>query len=51
MAKLATIRWAAEAGISSILTANEERNTGIVALNESLGYEPIGKETQYLRDE
>ncbi|HEY3069298.1 MAG TPA: GNAT family N-acetyltransferase [Gaiellaceae bacterium] len=51
LAKLATIRWAAEAGISSILTANEERNTGIVALNESLGYEPIGKETQYLRDE
>jgi GNAT superfamily N-acetyltransferase len=51
LAKLATIRWAAEAGISSILTANEERNTGIVALNESLGYESIGKETQYLRDE
>jgi GNAT superfamily N-acetyltransferase len=49
LAKLATIRWAAGAGITSILTANEERNAGIVALNESLGYQPIGTETQYVR--
>lgn len=51
LAKLATIRWAAEAGMNSILTANEERNAGIVALNESLGYRRIGTETQYVRDE
>jgi GNAT superfamily N-acetyltransferase len=51
LAKLATIRWAAGAEITSILTANEERNAGIVALNESLGYQPIGTETQYVRGE
>ena len=37
LAKLATIRWAAENGVEWMLTANAEANTGMRALNESLG--------------
>jgi GNAT superfamily N-acetyltransferase len=38
LAKLATIRWAAEAGITSILTSNDRENPGMLALNDELGY-------------
>ena len=51
LAKLATIRWASEHRISALLTANDEANVGMIALNESLGYEPVERETQYLRDD
>lgn len=50
LAKLATIRWAAEHGISTIVTANDEINVAMVALNESLGYRPVATETHYVRD-
>lgn len=51
LAKLATIRWAAQAGIASILTANDERNAAMGALNESLGYRPVLLETHYVRED
>jgi GNAT superfamily N-acetyltransferase len=38
LAKLASIRWAAERGITSILTGNDRENPGMLALNDSLGY-------------
>ena len=43
LAKLATIRWAAENGVEWMLTANAEANTGMRALNESLGTGPRGR--------
>jgi GNAT superfamily N-acetyltransferase len=50
LAKLATIRWAAENGIRAVQTGNSHENTGILALNRSLGYEPVVTETHYVRD-
>jgi GNAT superfamily N-acetyltransferase len=38
LAKLASIRWAAEHGITSILTSNDRENPAMLALNDSLGY-------------
>ncbi|MDP9491860.1 MAG: GNAT family N-acetyltransferase [Actinomycetota bacterium] len=40
LAKEATIRWAAEAGIQTILTSNDTTNADMLALNEHLGYQP-----------
>jgi GNAT superfamily N-acetyltransferase len=51
LAKLATIRWAAEHGIGAVQTGNSHENPGILALNRSLGYEPVATETHYVRDE
>ena len=40
MAKEATIGWAAEAGIRTIVTSNDTTNADMLALNEHLGYRP-----------
>jgi GNAT superfamily N-acetyltransferase len=50
LAKLATIRWAAENGIQAVQTGNSHENPGILGLNRSLGYEPVVTETHYVRD-
>jgi GNAT superfamily N-acetyltransferase len=50
LAKLATIRWAAEHRIAAIQTGNSHENPGILALNARLGYRPVATETHYLRD-
>ena len=39
--KLASARWAAEAGIERLLTENDSENAGMLALNERLGYRPL----------
>jgi GNAT superfamily N-acetyltransferase len=39
--KLASARWAAEAGIERLLTENDSENAGVLALNERLGYRPL----------
>jgi len=41
LAKLATIRWAASAGITSIGSGNDATNTDMLALNEHLDYRPL----------
>ena len=51
LAKLATIRWAAQNGFRTIMTGTDEANAGMNALNESLGYRPVVTETQYLRED
>jgi GNAT superfamily N-acetyltransferase len=40
LAKEATIAWAREAGIQTILTSNDSANADMLALNEHLGYRP-----------
>jgi GNAT superfamily N-acetyltransferase len=50
LAKLASIRWAAEHGIVSIATTNDERNAGMLAVNRKLGYEPVGRTVEYGRE-
>jgi GNAT superfamily N-acetyltransferase len=49
LAKLATIRWAAERGIESVQTGNSHENPGILALNIDLGYRPALTETHFVR--
>ena len=51
LVKLATIRWAREHGYERILTGNAETNEAMLGLNVSLGYEPIERETHYVRDD
>jgi mycothiol synthase len=49
--KLASIRWAKEHGYERIFTGNAETNEGMLGLNVSLGYEPIDRETHYVRED
>jgi GNAT superfamily N-acetyltransferase len=51
LVKLASIRWAKEHGYERILTGNAETNEAMLGLNVSLGYEPIDRETHYVRDD
>jgi GNAT superfamily N-acetyltransferase len=41
LGKLASIRWAAELGVTSILTSNDRENPAMLALNVELGYRPL----------
>jgi GNAT superfamily N-acetyltransferase len=40
LAKLAAIRWSAEAGMHALLTGNDSENAPMLAVNERLGYRP-----------
>jgi GNAT superfamily N-acetyltransferase len=51
LVKLASIRWAKEHGYEKILTGNAEPNEAMLGLNVSLGYEPIDRETHYVRED
>lgn len=51
LVKLATIHWAKEHGFERILTGNAESNEAMLGLNVSLGYEPIDRETHYVRED
>jgi GNAT superfamily N-acetyltransferase len=48
--KLASMRWAAENGITRMATTNDETNAGMLAINRRLGYRPIGRLVEYLRE-
>jgi GNAT superfamily N-acetyltransferase len=48
-AKIATIEWARDAGISEIWTTNDEPNAAMLALNDQLGYRATGWEVGYSR--
>jgi GNAT superfamily N-acetyltransferase len=50
LAKLATIEWAVEHGITQILTGNDETNAPMLAINVSLGYRPIAAELSWVKD-
>jgi GNAT superfamily N-acetyltransferase len=49
LAKLATIRWAADRGFDTMVTVNAETNAAMLSLNESLGYRPVRTETYFVR--
>jgi GNAT superfamily N-acetyltransferase len=50
LVKLASIQWAKEHGYERILTGNAETNEAMLGLNVSLGYEPVERETHYVRE-
>jgi GNAT superfamily N-acetyltransferase len=50
LAKLASIVWAAQHGIVSIATENDETNAPMLAVNVSLGYRPYAAWLSYVRD-
>jgi GNAT superfamily N-acetyltransferase len=45
--KLATMHWAAENGLTQIVTMNDETNAPMLALNRRLGYIPGGRRVEY----
>lgn len=47
LAKMATIRWAVENGITALLTGNDSTNADMLALNEHLGYRPLRPAAQW----
>ena len=47
--KLASIRWAAESGITWMATTNDETNAAMLAVNRRLGYLPAGRRVDYLK--
>jgi GNAT superfamily N-acetyltransferase len=50
LAKLASLRWAAELGITSVLTSNDRENPAMLALNDSLGYRPLVWRGVFMRE-
>ncbi len=50
LAKVATIRWAREAGITALVTENDSANHGMLALNAELGYEPTRTLQHFAKD-
>jgi GNAT superfamily N-acetyltransferase len=49
-AKLRTMRWAAENGITSMTTTNDDSNEAMLAVNRKLGFAPVGALLTYQRD-
>lgn len=50
LAKLATIRWATQNRVATIVTGNDDDNAAMLALNKSLGYLPLAERTFYVRE-
>jgi GNAT superfamily N-acetyltransferase len=48
--KLASLRWAAANGITSVWTTNDETNAPMLAVNGRLGYRPSARRVEYVRE-
>ncbi len=49
LAKLAVLRWCAEQGIERLATGNDGENTGMLAINDELGFRPDVVETEWAK--
>jgi GNAT superfamily N-acetyltransferase len=49
-AKLRTLRWSAENGITSMTTSNDDSNVAMLTVNRKLGFTRIGTFVTYQRD-
>jgi GNAT superfamily N-acetyltransferase len=47
-AKVATLRWSAANGITTVSTVNDEENAPMLAINRRLGYKPAGRRVEYV---
>jgi GNAT superfamily N-acetyltransferase len=50
LAKEQTIRWAAEAGLHTLFTANDTTNADMLRLNEHLGYRPTHVQIELVKE-
>ena len=50
LAKMAALRWCADSGVRTVFTSNDTTNADMLALNEHLGYRPLGRNTTYRKD-
>jgi GNAT superfamily N-acetyltransferase len=48
--KLGSIHWAAERGVTSMVTTNDDVNAPMLAINRRLGYRPSGRYFDYTRN-
>lgn len=48
--KLGSIHWAAEHGITTMVTANDAENAPMLAINRRLGYRPSGRYFDYVKE-
>jgi RimJ/RimL family protein N-acetyltransferase len=46
--KAASAAWAADHGITQMITTNDERNAAMLAVNKRLGYKPAGRRVEYV---
>ncbi len=49
LAKLAALRWCAEAGFVRVTTGNDASNTAMLGLNDELGFRPFAIETEWVK--
>jgi GNAT superfamily N-acetyltransferase len=49
-AKTASLRWAAEHGVTQVYTSNDETNAPMLAVNRKLGYRPVGRGVEYMAE-
>jgi GNAT superfamily N-acetyltransferase len=50
LAKLASVAWLAERGVTRLVTANDETNAPMLAVNTRLGYEPFAEQLSWIKD-
>jgi RimJ/RimL family protein N-acetyltransferase len=49
LAKLAALRWCAQAGIARVTTGNDSTNVGMLAINDEVGFRPYAVETEWVK--
>ena len=49
VAKLAALRWAADHGVTRVVTGNDATNVGMLAINDAVGFRPSGSETEWVK--
>ena len=50
LAKLASIAWLGERGVTQLVTGNDESNAPMLAINRRLGYEPFAVQLAHVKD-
>lgn len=51
LVKLASLEWLADRGVTIVYTDNDSTNADILALNEHLGFRPLGDIELWARNE